>query len=137
MNLKGVWRAIKYEVEAMLAQGRGGVIVNTSSFLARGAVAGSSVYSASKGALEAMIRAVALEVGPHGIRINNVLPGAIATPMFDRLGSEEASQAIAGYTPLRRIGQPADIGGVAVWLATDEARFINGESLFEIGWDHV
>src|SRR3546814_8968758 len=110
----------------MLAQGRGGVIVNTSSFLARGAVAGSSVYSASKGALEAMIRAVALEVGPHGIRINNVLPGAIATPMFDRLGSEEAAQAIAGYTPLRRIGQPADIGDVAVWLSTDEARFITG-----------
>src|SRR3546814_506289 len=104
INLKGVWLSIKYEVEAMLAQGRGGVIVNTSSFLARGAVAGSSVYSASKGALEAMIRAVALEVGPHGIRINNVLPGAIATPMFDRLGSEEAAQAIAGYTPLRRIG---------------------------------
>src|SRR3546814_20877082 len=104
----------------MLAQGRGGVIVNTSSFLARGAVAGSSVYSASKGALEAMIRAVALEVGPHGIRINNVLPGAIATPMFDRLGSEEAAQAIAGYTPLRRIGQPADIGAGAVRLSPDE-----------------
>src|SRR3546814_5044817 len=48
INLKGVWLSIKYEVEAMLAQGRGGVIVNTSSFLARGAVAGSSVYSASK-----------------------------------------------------------------------------------------
>src|SRR3546814_12851897 len=80
-----------------------------------------------------MIRAVALEVGPHGIRINNVLPGAIATPMFDRLGSEEAAQAIAGYTPLRRIGQPADIGDVAVWLSTDEARFITGESLLVDG----
>src|SRR3546814_17506961 len=63
INLKGVWLSIKYEVEAMLAQGRGGVIVNTSSFLARGAVAGSSVYSASKGALEAMIRAVARSEG--------------------------------------------------------------------------
>lgn len=133
INLKGVWLSIKYEIEAMLASGRGGTIVNTSSFLARGAVAGSSVYSASKSALEAMIRAVALEVGPSNIRINNILPGAIATPMFERLGGEEASASLAAYTPLRRIGQPADVGDVAVWLSTDEARFVTGQSLLVDG----
>ncbi|HEV2566337.1 MAG TPA: glucose 1-dehydrogenase [Microvirga sp.] len=132
VNLKGVWLSIKYEVEAMLAQGSG-VIVNTSSFLARGAVAGSSAYSASKGALEAMIRAVALECGPSGIRINNVLPGAIDTPMFGRLGGDDVRTPLEAYTPLRRVGQPADVGDVAVWLSTDEARFVTGQSLLVDG----
>jgi len=133
VNLKGVWLSIKYEVEAMLAQGSGGAIVNTSSFLARGAVAGSSAYSASKGALEAMIRAVALECGPKGIRINNVLPGAIDTPMFGRLGGGDARAPLEAYTPLQRVGQPADVGDVAVWLSTDEARFVTGQSLLVDG----
>jgi NAD(P)-dependent dehydrogenase (short-subunit alcohol dehydrogenase family) len=133
VNLKGVWLSIKYEIEAMLVHGDGGVIVNTSSFLARGAVAGSSAYSASKGALEAMIRAVALECGPKGIRINNVLPGAIDTPMFERLGGGHARAPLEAYTPLRRVGQPADVGDVAVWLSTDEARFITGQSLLVDG----
>lgn len=133
VNLKGVWLSIKHEVEAMLAQGNGGVIVNTSSFLARGAVAGSSAYSASKGALEAMIRAVALECGPSGIRINNVLPGAIDTPMFGRLGGDDARAPLEAYTPLGRVGQPADVSDVAVWLSTDEARFITGQSILVDG----
>ncbi|HWP17760.1 MAG TPA: glucose 1-dehydrogenase [Burkholderiaceae bacterium] len=133
VNLKGVWLSIKYEVEAMLAQGNGGVIVNTSSFLAKGAVAGSSAYSASKGALEAMIRAVAIECGPKGIRINNVLPGAIDTPMFGRLGGDAVRSALGAYTPLGRVGQPADVGDVAVWLSTDEARFVTGQSLLVDG----
>ena len=133
VNLKGVWLSIKYEVEAMLAQGSGGVIVNTSSFLARGAVAGSSAYSASKGALEGMIRAVALECGPKGIRINNVLPGVIDTPMFGRLGGCDVRVPLEAYTPLRRVGQPADVGDVAVWLSTDEARFVTGQSLLVDG----
>jgi NAD(P)-dependent dehydrogenase (short-subunit alcohol dehydrogenase family) len=132
-NLKGVWLSIKYEIQAMIAHGRGGVIVNTSSFLAEGATAGSSIYSASKGALIAMIRVVALEYGPQNIRINNVLPGAINTPMFDRLGGEGALAALAAFTPLRRIGSPDDVGDVAVWLSTDEARFITGQSILVDG----
>jgi NAD(P)-dependent dehydrogenase (short-subunit alcohol dehydrogenase family) len=133
VNLKGVWLSIKYEVEAMLAQRNGGAIVNTSSFLAEGVTAGSSAYSASKGALAAMIRAVALEVGPKQIRINNILPGAIDTPMFGRLGGEAARAPLEAFTPLRRLGQPSDIGDVAVWLSTAEARFITGQSLLVDG----
>lgn len=85
-NLKGVWLSVKYELEAMTAAGCGGAIVNTSSWLTRGASAGSAAYSASKGGLDAMIRALALEAGPHGIRINNVNPGIINTPMAQRMG---------------------------------------------------
>lgn len=133
VNLKGVCLSIKYEVEVMSARGNGGVIVNTASFLARAAVAGSSAYSASKGALEAMIRALALECGPNGFRIDNVLPGAIDTPMFGRLGGDDVRAPLEAYTPLRRVGQPADEGDVAVWLSTDEARFVTGPGLLVDG----
>lgn len=129
INLKGVWLSVKYEVEAMIALGNGGAIVNTSSWLAKGASFGSSAYSASKGGLDAMTRAVALEVGPHKIRINNVNPGLIATPMAECLGATEAALApFAAFTPLKRIGTAADVGDVAVWLSTEEARFVTGET---------
>jgi NAD(P)-dependent dehydrogenase (short-subunit alcohol dehydrogenase family) len=135
INLKGVWLSIKYEVAAMLRAGNGGAIVNTSSFLAKGACEGSTAYSASKGGLDALIRAVAMEYGPHNIRINNINPGAIRTPMFDRVGGGTAEhlERIESFTPLRRVGLPADAGDVAVWLSTDEARFITGQSLMVDG----
>jgi NAD(P)-dependent dehydrogenase (short-subunit alcohol dehydrogenase family) len=133
VNLKGVWLSIKYEITAMLRSGEGGAIVNTSSFLARAATPGSSAYSASKGALESMIRPIALEVGPQGVRINNVLPGAIDTPMFARLGGAAAATSLSGFTPLRRVGMPTDVADVAVWLCSDDARFITGQSLLVDG----
>jgi NAD(P)-dependent dehydrogenase (short-subunit alcohol dehydrogenase family) len=134
VNLKGIWLSVKYESEAMLALGNGGAIVNTSSWLAKGASVGSSAYSASKGGLDAMIRAVALEVGPHNIRINNVNPGLSNRPMAERLGANEERLApFVASTPARRIGLPADVGDVAVWLSTDEARFVTGESVLVDG----
>ena len=133
INLKGAWLSIKYEIAAMLSLGNGGSIVNTSSFLSKGASAGSTAYSASKGGLDALIRAVAIEYGPHNIRINNINPGAIRTPMFERLGGDEHVDLIESYTPLRRIGDPADAGDVAVWLSTDEARFVTGQTLMVDG----
>ncbi|MBN3768479.1 SDR family NAD(P)-dependent oxidoreductase [Burkholderia sp. Se-20378] len=131
-NLKGTWLSIKYEVEAMLAHG-GGAIVNTSSWLAKGALAGSSTYSASKGALDALVRAVALEGGPHGIRINNVNPGIIDTPMARRFGDDEMFRPFAAFTPAQRIGTPEDVADAVVWLCSDEARFVTGESLLVDG----
>lgn len=133
-NLRGVWLSIKYEIEAFLAQGTGGSIINTSSWLAKGALAGSSSYSASKGALDALIRAVAIEYGPKGIRINNINPGIIDTPMA-RSGwtDDSAFVPFIEHTPAKRAGQPDDAGDVAVWLATDEARFVTGQSILVDG----
>ena len=134
INLRGVWLAMKYEIETFLAQRSGGVIVNTSSWLTHGALAGSSSYSASKGALDAMIRAVALEYSGQGIRVNNINPGIIDTPMAR--GSVADSAAFApfiAHTPAGRLGESEDIGDVALWLATDEARFITGQSLLVDG----
>src|SRR5471032_1728059 len=136
INLKGVWLSIKYAVEAMVHHGGhgGGVIVNTSSWLADTAVSGSSAYAASKGGLLAMTRALAVELGPLGIRVNSILPGIIATPMFERLGGNDAlADTFAAATPLRRVGQPADVGDVAVWLSSDEARFVTGQNLLVDG----
>jgi NAD(P)-dependent dehydrogenase (short-subunit alcohol dehydrogenase family) len=133
INLKGVWLAIKHEIDAMLSHGTGGAIVNTSSWLAKGALAGSAAYSASKGALDAMIRAVALDVAASGVRINNVNPGIIDTPMLRRFVDDETAKPWAAFTPMKRLGQPDDVGDVAVWLCTDEARFVTGQSILVDG----
>ncbi|QRK04396.1 glucose 1-dehydrogenase [Archangium violaceum] len=133
INLKGAWLSMKYEIAAMLRRGSGGAIVNTSSWLAKGAAVGSSVYSASKGALDAMIRAVALEVAGQGIRVNNVNPGIIDTPMLRRSVDDEMARPFVAFTPARRLGEPADVGDVAVWLCTQEARFVTGQSLLVDG----
>lgn len=132
-NLKGVWLCIKHQVEAMRAGGQGGAIVNTSSWLARRPVAGASAYAASKAGIDAMMQSVTLEAGPEGIRINNVYPGVIDTPMFYRLGDEQALARFAAVTPLGRAGQPADVGDVAAWLSCDEARFVTGQSVMVDG----
>lgn len=117
----------------MLRADGGGAIVNTSSWLAAGALPTTAVYAASKGGLDAMIRAIALEVGPRGIRINNVRPGIIDTPMFRRWSDDEAAKPFAAHTPLKRLGLPEDIGDVVVWLCTDEARFVTGQSILVDG----
>ncbi|CAI0931186.1 SDR family NAD(P)-dependent oxidoreductase [Serratia entomophila] len=134
INLRGVWLSVKYQIETFLAQGAGGAIINTSSWLTHGALAGSSSYSASKGALDALIRAVALEYSGHGIRINNINPGIIETPMAHSSVTDASAFApFIAHTPAGRMGQPEDIGDVAVWLATDEARFITGQNLLVDG----
>ncbi|GLG83648.1 hypothetical protein ACSO1_21700 [Acinetobacter calcoaceticus] len=128
-NLRGTWLAIKYQITAMMETKTPGVIVNTSSWLAVGASSGSSAYSASKGALDSMIRALALEIAPFQIRINNVNPGIIDTPMFRRFVDDETAKPYITYTPQQRLGQPEDVANTVTWLCTNEASFITGQSI--------
>lgn len=79
-----------------------------------------------------MIRAIALEAGPHGIRVNNINPGVIDTPML-RAHGDAIIPSLAARAALGRIGTPEDIAEVAVWLCTDEARFITGQSILADG----
>jgi NAD(P)-dependent dehydrogenase (short-subunit alcohol dehydrogenase family) len=132
INLKGPWLMTRAALSNMIASGRSGAIINTSSFLSTAATTGSSAYSASKAGLDAMIRAVALEVGPHGIRINNINPGVIDTPML-RAHGDAVIPPLAARAALGRIGTPQDIADVAVWLCTDQARFITGQSILVDG----
>ena len=132
VNTRGVWLLMKHEIRAMLSQGTGGAIVNTSSIAATGGTAGLSIYAASKGALDSMIRPIALEVGPAGIRVNNVSPSLVKSPMTSAY-PDEALEPIAAHAALKRVGEPDDIADVALWLSTDEARFITGQSIVADG----
>jgi NAD(P)-dependent dehydrogenase (short-subunit alcohol dehydrogenase family) len=131
-NVRGVWLLIQQEIVAMRALDNGGAIVNTSSIAATGGNAGLSIYGASKGALDAMIRHVALEVGGDGIRINNVSPGLTRTPMVAGL-PEELLNAFASHAALKRVAEADDVGDAAVWLCTNEARFVTGQSILVDG----
>lgn len=133
INLKGVWLSCKYELAAMQALGSGGAVVNTSSWLAHGAFPGSSIYSASKAALDGMIRALAQEVAESGIRINNVNPGIIDTPMLRRFGDDAAFAPFIQHTPARRLGKPEDVAEVVTWLCSDQARFVTGQNILVDG----
>lgn len=132
INLRGVWLLARAEIRAMLASGRPGAIINTSSFVAEAATPGMSAYAPSKAGLNALVRALALEVGPQGIRVNNVAPGVIRTPMSDGL-SGDMYQALADHAALKRLGEPEDVAAVAVWLCTDEARFVTGQTILSDG----
>jgi NAD(P)-dependent dehydrogenase (short-subunit alcohol dehydrogenase family) len=133
INLRGVWLSLKYELEAMLKLDNGGAIVNTSSWLAHGAFPGSSIYSASKAALDGMIRAVAQEGADKGIRVNNINPGIIDTPMLRRFGDDTTLQPFVDHTPARRFGTPEDVAEVVVWLCSDAARFVTGQNILVDG----
>jgi NAD(P)-dependent dehydrogenase (short-subunit alcohol dehydrogenase family) len=91
---------------------------------------GTSIYAASKAALDGLVRAVALEVADKEIRINNVSPGVIDTPMARRaIGDDCQMQSFVSHTPLRRLGQPDDVSDVVLWLLSEDARFVTGQSI--------
>ena len=83
--------------------------------------------------MEALTLVVAVEAGQHNIRVNTLLPGAVDTEMFRSLDGASVVAPLSAHTPLNRIGKPEDIGNVAVWLATDAAGFITGQSLLVDG----
>lgn len=133
VNLKGTFLSLKYEAIAMLPTGRG-VIINCASWLGRGALIGSSVYSATKAGVDGLMRGAALELAPQGIRVNNVAPGGIDTEMTrEALRSDEAVIAFGKTHPLGRIGRPEEVANLVVWLCSDQASFITGESILVDG----
>lgn len=113
----------------------GGSVVNIGSLVSRITPAGSSVYSATKGAVDAITHVLAKELGPKKIRVNSINPGMVETEGTHSagfIGSEMETQ-LQGQTPLGRIGQPEDIGPIAVFLASAESGWMTGETMIASG----
>jgi 3-oxoacyl-[acyl-carrier protein] reductase len=127
INVLGYFLAIR---EALKHFGDGGgSIINISSILSTDPYLASSVYSATKGAVDTMTFALARELGPRGIRVNSILPGHTNTPATDGNFAGEFGQSLIAGTPLGRFGEPEDIAPVAVFLASDDAHWVTGESI--------
>jgi 3-oxoacyl-[acyl-carrier protein] reductase len=137
INLKGVIFGCKHAIPTMVAQG-GGVIINTASELAMVGQPLYSAYCATKGAVLSLTRALATEWAAKGIRINAVCPGPTQTPMlqaeFDLADDPEGEEkAILKSIPAGRLGTPADIARVVLFLASDDAQFVHGAALVADG----
>ncbi len=133
-NVKGTLLAMKHEIPAIAASG-GGAIVNNASIVGHIAFAGAAVYSASKHAVLGLTRATALEQARSGIRVNAVSPGGVATDMMERFvgGSDEMKAGLASMHPMGRVAQPAEIARAVLFLCSDDASFITGQSLLVDG----
>jgi 3-oxoacyl-[acyl-carrier protein] reductase len=130
-NLKGCFLCTQAAARRMKSRSNG-VIVNIGSGSNKVPFPNLASYTASKGGIEMFTKAAAVELGPYGIRVNCVAPGAIA---IERTEQEAPgySDAWARITPLRRIGTPQDVGGLVVFLATKEAAFITGQTIWVDG----
>jgi NAD(P)-dependent dehydrogenase (short-subunit alcohol dehydrogenase family) len=130
INLKGVWLSLKYEIQQMLKQGAGGAIVNMASVTGLVGGGGAAAYSASKHGVIGLTKSAALETARNGIRINAVCPAVIETPMEQRLfGAPAVHKSVIGMHPLGRFGTPAEIAEAVLWMCSDRASFMTGQSL--------
>ncbi len=128
VNLKGAFLVGQSIAREMVKTG-GGAIVNMSSVNGVMAIPGIASYNASKGGINQLTRAMALALADHGIRVNAVAPGTIATELARRavLGSDADRERILGRTPLRRLGEPGEVATVCAFLASDAASYMTGE----------
>ena len=124
VNLTGAFLAAQAAVRRMIEQGRGGAIVNVTSVHEHIPLSGSAPYTASKHGLGGLTKVLALELGEHGIRVNSVAPGQIATRMT---GQEDEKPDSIGV-PLGRAGDAREVGALIAWLASDESSCVTGSS---------
>jgi 3-oxoacyl-[acyl-carrier protein] reductase len=125
INLKGVFNCGKVVAEHLLNHNQPGVILNAASVVGLDGNFGQSNYAATKAGVIGMTKVWARELGPKGIRVNAVAPGFIETPMTAKM-PEKIYATMIEKTPLRRAGQPQDVANAYLWLASDEASFVNG-----------
>ncbi|MTE14055.1 3-oxoacyl-ACP reductase FabG [Nocardia aurantiaca] len=137
VHLKGTFLCSR-EAQKYMVKQKSGKIVNTSSVSALGS-RGQANYSAAKMGIQGLTRTLAMELGPFGINVNAVAPGFIVTEMTDataaRVGvtPEEFRAEAAKITPLRRVGEPADIANVVSFLVSDDASFVTGQTIYVDG----
>ncbi len=134
VNLTGTFLALQRAAQTMVAKGIQGVIINMSSINAVLAIPTIPAYCASKGGVMQLTKAAALALAPHNIRVNAVGPGSIDTQMLAAVNANpDAMQMVLSRTPLKRIGEPRDIGDAVAFLASKKAKYITGETLYVDG----
>src|SRR3954471_12777521 len=135
VNLKGVFLAGQAAARRMVEQGTGGSIINMSSVNAVLAIPNQVPYVVSKGAINQLTKVMSLSLAPHRIRVNGIGPGTILTELAKTavLGKREAERKILSRTPLGRMGDPAEVAQVAVFLASDEASYVTGQTIYPDG----
>lgn len=136
INLKGVWLCMKYEIPLMLKQGKG-AIVNVASVAGLIGFPGLPAYVASKHAIIGLTKTAALENAKQNIRINAVCPGAIKTAMIDRITGRDKTveKQFEDMEPIGRMGNPEEVAEAIIWLCSDSASFVTGNSMMvDGGW---
>ena len=139
VNVNGVYLGCKYAIPVMEKQG-GGVIVNTASTVARVGITNRAAYVASKGAVGALTRAMALDHVGSNIRINAVGPGTVESPYFDEIFAKATDpvalrKGLESRQPMNRLGKPLEIAKAILFLASDDSSFCTGTTLFaDGGW---
>jgi len=138
VNLKGSFlmgQAVTRQMVGQVEEGaKPGVIVNMSSINAVFALADHVPYTVSKGGVAQLTKAMSLSLAPHGIRVNAIGPGSINTQMLASVAdNEEARHKVLSRTPLGRIGEPSEIASVAAFLASDDASYITGQTIYPDG----
>lgn len=133
VNLGGMFQCSKWIAKQMIASGKGGSIINIASIsgLVGNRGGNNSHYCATKGGVIALTRSLAVEWAPHRIRVNAIAPGYFVTPMTDRLKKRDAGfyQELIDRVPLGRFGEPPDLAGAVVYLASPASSFITGNVL--------
>jgi NAD(P)-dependent dehydrogenase (short-subunit alcohol dehydrogenase family) len=137
VNLKGTFFCAQAAARAMAASGRPGGIINLASQSVTGVSPHSTHYSASKGGVVSLTRAMALELAPLGIRVNAIAPGLTDTAQPRYGHSEEELREMALSIPMKRIGQPEDIAAVAVFLASEKSAFMTGQTVHANGGTYM
>ena len=139
VNLVGSFLIARAAARILIAQGSGGVIVNVGSIFGQEGVAGAAAYCASKGGVALLTHSLALELAPHGIRVNTIAPGHMASEMHwehlralaGRNGTsfDHERELVRRSIPLGRHGTGEDVAGAVVWLASDDAAYVTGQTI--------
>lgn len=135
VNLKGVFLAGQAAARQMVKQGRGGAIINMSSVNAILAISNQVPYVVSKGGINQLTKVMSVSLATRGIRVNGIGPGTILTELAKTsvLGNKAAENKILSRTPMGRMGEPEEIARVAVFLASEDAAYLTGQTIYPDG----
>ncbi|WP_019503740.1 glucose 1-dehydrogenase [Pleurocapsa sp. PCC 7319] len=133
VNLRGAYLCARETIKHFINRGHSGIIINVSSVHEIIPRPNYVSYSMSKGAMENMTKTLALEYAPHGIRINAIAPGATATPINSWTDNPQKRKEVESHIPMGRAGTPEEMAAITAFLASDDAAYITGQTLFVDG----